>query len=163
MLILGTPLVVVPWLGHRTSTAWVQSLVGKLSSHVLQLKKERKKEMQILGPHLKSTEVQTLGMGPSNLFQQQLSRWLMFPNIWEPGKEILLPSWGHGSVLAAPGSGAPRCQLAFSKSSPRLSPPLISHLSWSPYQPPCDWSEFTWSRCEPKARTLELFISSLLS
>ena len=109
MLILGTPLVVVPWLGHRTSTAWVQSLVGKLSSHILQLYKERKKEMQILGPHLKSTEVQTLGMGPSNLFQQQLSRWLMFPNIWEPGKEILLPSWGHGSVLAAPGSGAPRC------------------------------------------------------
>lgn len=81
VLILGTPLVVVPWLGHHTSTAWVQSLVGKLSSHILQLEKKKKKEMQIPGPYLRSTEVRTLGMRPSNLFQQQLSRWLMLPNI----------------------------------------------------------------------------------
>lgn len=42
---------------------------------------KKKKKMQIPGPHLKSTEVRTLGMGPSNLFQQQLSQWLMLPNI----------------------------------------------------------------------------------
>ena len=61
----------------------------------------------------------------------------MLPDLWEPGQEMPLPSQWRGSALAAPGSGAPRYQLAFSRSSPHLSPPLISHLLWSPYQPLC--------------------------
>ena len=96
-----------------------------------------KKKMQIPGPYLRSTEVQTLGMGPSNLFQHSCpSGWCSLTSeSW--GRRCCFLHGGHGSVLAAPGNGAPWCQLAFSKSSPHLSPPLISHLLWSPYQPPC--------------------------